>query len=386
MKEFYQIVLWTVFLSLAGCSTTGEVRKLVGADQSALIQLADQYLLQEPVPLTQFFCPRSSGGIHDFYSEGDYWWPDPDNPQGPYIRRDGQSNPENFTAHREAMRDLGRWVAALTAAYKLTRDEKYAHHALRHLQAWFVDEDTRMNPHFLYAQAIQGLVTGRGIGIIDAIHLIEVARSIQELRRLGFLADADFRNLQGWFDQFVTWLTTHPYGIDERDHGNNHSTWWAAQVAVFADLAERPELLHLCRQQFKKLLSQQFNAEGGFPDELSRTKPYNYSLFNLEAYSLLAHIASNEQDNLWTYTGAQGSLQDAWRYMFPFVADKASWPFPPDIEHFSELPIQSCGLLLAGVAYQQKSYLRTWKRLSPDRKSKEIDRTYPLRQPILWFN
>ncbi len=57
---------------------------------------ADKVLYEKPITITNFRCDRSAGGIHDFYSEGDYWWPDPENPDGPYIQRDGMSNPGNF--------------------------------------------------------------------------------------------------------------------------------------------------------------------------------------------------------------------------------------------------------------------------------------------------
>ena len=97
-----------------------------------------------PVPITNSICERSAGGIHDFYSEGDYWWPNPDDPDGPYIRRDGKTNPENFTAHRKAMRNLNQWVSALVAAYKVSGEEKYAAHALKHLNAFFLDPETLM--------------------------------------------------------------------------------------------------------------------------------------------------------------------------------------------------------------------------------------------------
>lgn len=383
---FKKMLLVVCVLSIFSCKTQQKLIQPSDFATTKIIQEANLYLQQEPIPLTNFTSERSAGGIQDFYSEGDYWWPNPDDPDGPYIRRDGQTNPENFTAHREAMRDLSRWVAALTAAYKITKDEKYARQALRHLNAWFVDPATMMNPSLLYAQAIKGVVTGRGIGIIDTIHLIEVAKSIQELRELGFLSDADFTSLQSWFDQYATWLNTHPYGTDERDHGNNHSTWWAAQVAAFADLANRPDLMKVARQQFKKLLAAQMDATGGFPEELSRTKPYNYTLFNLEGYAVLAHIASTSNDNLWTHQTENGNLRTAWDFMVPYIEDKSTWIKPPDIQHFEELPIQSSGLLFAGLAYENDNFIQLWKKLSSERKSKEIDRNFPLRQPILWID
>jgi len=362
-----------------------EVSKELRHEQNAtIVKLADSYLNQKPVPLTDFSCPRSAGGIHDFYSEGDYWWQNPEDPDGPYIRRDGQSNPNNFLEHRKAMRNLNRWVSTLVSAYKLTNDEKYARHALNHLNTFFINKDTYMTPNLLYAQAIKGRVTGRGIGIIDTIHLIETAKAISTLEELGFLTGSTLAGLKEWFEQYVDWLTTHPYGLDEKDHGNNHSTWWAAQVAAFAQLAEREDLLQVARGQFKKLLPQQMAEDGSFPDELSRTKPYSYTLFNLEGYSVLAEIASTPGDNLWDYTADSKSLRTGWEFMVPYMKDKAAWTRPPDVQHFDELPIQSAGLLFAAKAYNNQEFMTVWSALSPERKSEEIIRTYPLWNPILW--
>jgi len=353
-------------------------------DKFALQTEADRYLGQAPVPLTDSRSPRSAGGPNDFYSEGDYWWPDPENPKGPYIRRDGNTNPENFVAHRIAMRNTSRWIATLVAAYKATGDKKYAKHALLHLKTFFLDADTRMNPNLLYAQAIQGRHTGRGIGIIDTIHLIEIAQAIQVLINMGYLPKPEEEGLKAWFNDYATWMSTHQYGIDERDHGNNHSTWWAAQIAAFAKLAGRKDLLELSRKRYKDLLAVQMDSIGGFTDELGRTKPYIYMLFNLEGYSVLAEIASTEKDNLWEYEVANGSLRTAWNFMLPAIKDKANWTYPPDIQNFDEVPIQSPGMLFAAQAYKSSEMLTTWMRLSPVRKSKEIDRNFPLRHPSLW--
>lgn len=382
--QSYYWTLPAVLFLIVGCSGFNHDEPTALFDREQILREADSYLQQAPVPITAFRAERSAGGIHDFYSEGDYWWPDPENPDGPYIRKDGQTNPDNFTAHREAMRDLSRWVAALTAAYQLTGDEKYADKALEHLRAWFLDEATLMNPSLLYAQAIKGRVTGRGIGIIDTIHLVEVARSIQVLAERGFLDGADLAGLKNWFDQYVTWLTTHPYGIDERDNGNNHSTWWAAQVAAFADLTGREDLRAIAQEQFKKLLSEQMDETGGFPEELSRTKPYNYTLFNLEGFAVIAYFASTAEDDLWNYQSEDGSLQKAIDFMTPYLLNKSEWPYPPDVQHFDELPIQSAFPLFAAEAYGKEAYLQVWKELPKERKSKEVDRNFPLRQLILW--
>lgn len=361
-----------------------DVLMFVEVNENDLLNRAEAYLLQAPVPITAASSPRSQGGIHDFYSEGDYWWPDPDQPDGPYIRRDGESNPDNFVAHRQAMRKLNQWVAALVAAYKLSGDERFAAHAVTHLLTFFVDPATRMNPNLLYAQAIKGRVSGRGIGIIDTIHLIEIVRAIEVLAELDYLEGKQLKALKDWFASYGQWLNTHEYGIDEKNHGNNHSTWWAAQVAAFGRLTGDAALVAVAREQFKKLLAEQMAEDGSFPDELARTKPYSYSLFNLEGYAVLAEFASVPTDNLWTYDSPNGSLKQAWDFMLPAVKDKSQWTYPPDVQHFSELPIQSPGMLFAARAYQDEDMVRVWSALDPVRKSEEINRTYPIREPVLW--
>ena len=152
-----------------------------------MLGAAERYLREPPVTVTAFPAARSAGGRHDFYSEGDYWWPDPRSPDSPYVRRDGETNPENFVAQRDAMRRLSQVVPALVAAFQITGDARYAGAAAAHLDAWFVNESTRMSPHLLYGQAIKGRATGRGTGIIDTIHLVEVARAAWVLERMGYL-------------------------------------------------------------------------------------------------------------------------------------------------------------------------------------------------------
>src|SRR2546421_3459609 len=207
---------------------------LANFDRARVLKAANQYLSEKPITVTATSSPRSAGGVHDFFSEADYWWPDPKDPNGPYVQRDGMSNPDNFVEHRRALMKLSVQVPALVAAWKLTKDNRYARAAASHLRAWFVDERTRMNPNLQYAQAIHGRTTGRGTGIIDTIHLVEVVRSIPFLVESKSLSSADSEGLRQWFAQYVDWLTTSKNGLDERDAKNNHGTWWVTQVAELA--------------------------------------------------------------------------------------------------------------------------------------------------------
>jgi len=280
---------------------------LAAYERPRVVAQAEAVLAAAPRTVTAARNPRSAGGLHDFSSEGDYWWPDPKHPDGPYIQRDGLSNPDNFVAHRQALLAFGRTFDALAAAYRLTHDERFAAAAVSHLHAWFVDPATRMNPNLLYSQAIKGLNTGRSIGVIDTLHLAEVALGIEALRGAKAFSKDEEAAVTGWFRDYLTWLTTHPYGLDESKAKNNHGTCAWLQIACFAHLTGNTEKLAAARQRLKEvLLPSQMAADGSFPEELRRTKPYGYSIFNLDVMTALAVVASTPEENLLTWSLPDG--------------------------------------------------------------------------------
>jgi Alginate lyase len=359
---------------------------LAEIERERVLAAARSYLSEPPVTVTASRSSRSAGSLHDYFSEADYWWPDPQDPSGPYVQRDGQSNPENFDDHRKAMRRLSVQVPALAAAWTLTREKSFAEAAGRHLRAWFVDEETRMNPHLQYAQAIRGRVTGRGIGIIDTLHLVEVARAVEALEGSPALSPPERREVIRWFAEYVEWMTTHPYGIEEKNARNNHATCWVLQVAAFARLTGRESLLEECRTRFKTVLvPDQMAADGSFPQELRRTKPYAYSLFNLEALAAVAQSLTTPADDLWRFELPDGrGLRRAMAYMEPFVRDKKSWPRPPDVMYDADWPMRQSSLLFAGLAYDRADYLELWRSLPADSQVEEVVRNFFVRQPLLW--
>ncbi len=271
-------------------------------DRARTLRAADRYLRESPATITAFAAARSEGGKHDYFSEGDYWWPDPANPGGPYIQRDGHSNPDNFNDHRLALIRLSVQMPALSAAWLLTKKQPYAALAAKHLQAWFLDESTRMNPNLEYAQAVHGRSTGRGIGIIDTLHLVEVARAATLLEGSPALTNTVRDGVKQWFSEYLRWMTTSPHGIEERETKNNHGSCWVLQVAEFARFTGNADLAGFCRSRFKSVLvPNQIAENGSFPEELRRTKPYGYCLFNLDALAAACHVLSTPGDNLWTF-------------------------------------------------------------------------------------
>src|SRR6202453_2468773 len=204
-------------------------------DRARILHAAALYVDLPPRTITSYPSSQSRGGPHIFFSQADFFCPTPADPNGKYINRDGQSNPDNFNDHRKAMIALSIQMPALTAAWVLTRDRRYGQHAADHLRAWFIAPATRMNPNLEYSQGVHGVSTGRSYGIIDTLHLVEVARAASVLGD-QMLTGTERASLHGWFSDYLHWMKTSEKGIAERDTLNNHAVCWALQAAEFARL------------------------------------------------------------------------------------------------------------------------------------------------------
>lgn len=351
-----------------------------------ILKEANQDLKEKPITITAYVSSRSAGGKHDFYSEGDYWWPDPNNPNGPYIRKDGLTNPDNFVSHRLAMIRFSRIIGALASAYQITGDQKYVKQAILHLRAWFINPETKMNPNLEYAQAIKGLYTGRGIGIIDTIHLLDVVQGILVME--DHLNPDDLKAVKDWFSSYLNWLMTSKNGQDEMNAKNNHGTCFTLQVAEFARLTGDKKLLNFCANRYETiLLPNQMAENGSFPLEMKRTKPFGYSIFNLEAMTTLCQVLSAANYPEFDFqTKDNRSIKNGISFLFPYLKDKSKWPLKPDVMYWNDWPIASCFLLFGAKHYDEGEWLQTWKDLDHDPKEEEIIRNMPIKYPVIWLN
>jgi hypothetical protein len=364
------------------------VKQLMAIERDRVISRADKFLSEKPRTVTASSSPRSAGGKHDFYSEGPYWWPDPANPDGPFIRHDGLRFPGRFKEHDDDLRYFSWIVGTHTSAWILTGKEKYVRAAMEHLRAWFVDTATLMNPNMLYAQAIRGINTGRGTGIIDAGQLMDVAQSVVLLEKSPYVSANDIGQIKAWFTRFLAWLTTHPYGIYEMNAKNNHGSWWHAQVASYARLVGDNKVLQLCRDRYKEiLLPNQMASNGSFPEELARTKPYSYSLFNLDATASLLWIISDKSFDGWNYSLPDGrGLWKGLDYMLPFLRDKTRWTGGKDVDHWDGQPDARQFMLFASIAGNNPAWFDLWKSLDEKKYTDETRLAIMLKNPLLWIN
>ncbi|HEV8378431.1 MAG TPA: alginate lyase family protein [Tepidisphaeraceae bacterium] len=376
-----------LFALLRGAVICGAAIDVGEIDRQRILKAADVALRIEPITITKFRAQLSEGGLHDFYSNGDYWWPDPARPDGlPYIQRDGESNPNNFSAHRMALRDMRDAVAALAAAYKITGDDRYVLKAVELLRVFFLDPATRMNPNLQYAQAIPGRSPGRGIGIIDALHLIEVPVAIEVMTKWSKFPPEASAGLKKWFGEFADWMVASKNGQEEAKAKNNHSVAYFLQLAVYATFSGDQKKVADCRGQYKEVfLPDQMAVDGSFPRELSRTKPYGYSIFQLDNLIALAQMLSTSDDDLWKFTLPDGrGAKKGMEFLYPYLADKGKWPKKPDIASWEAWPARQPCLLFAGLAFGDEKYLELWKKLPADPEDAEVRRNIAITQPVLW--
>ncbi len=347
-----------------------------------------QEALKAPVlHITDVPSPKSEGGRHDYYSNGDYWWPDPNSPDGlPFIQKDGQTNPGNFNSHRIILRQMRTNVVFLTSAYCLTGKEEYAQKAVQHLKEFFLDKETYMAPHLSYAQAIQGRCPGRGIGIIDTLHLVDVVFAAEKLKMSHDMNTDVYTGLKKWFSKYLGWMLTDSNGIEEMNKDNNHGVCFFVQAAAFALFTENERIADFCRDYYKKQLLKQAAENGSFPRELGRTKPYNYSIFVVDNMAALCHLLSKPDDDLWEYETENGrSIIKALDFITPYILDKESWPYPPDVMHFDAFPARAGFMMVAGCSLGRKELLDLYDRLPAESTDEEARRNIAARQPMLWM-
>lgn len=293
-----------------------------------LLQEADECLALPLEKVTDGDVPPS-GNKQDFFTIGKYSWPNPDTPDGmPWIRRDCDINPESFGPHY----DLGRYnntvdrVKLLSLAWFYSGEERYAAKAAQLLRVWFIDKDTRMNPHFQYASAQPGVVDGMPIGIIFGVTLIEMVDNVKLLTLSKSWTGQDDNALKAWFAGYVNWLRTSEYGIKESKGANNHGTWYAAQVAAYSLYTGNMEPVKEMAELGKKQIAQQVSADGSLPGELRRDWAFSYSVYGLRAFTTLALCADKAGEDLWNYKTPEGtSLRRAYDFLVPFLTEQKKW-------------------------------------------------------------
>lgn len=308
-------------------TTLAALKHLVGEAEKALQLSPPSVVAKTKVP--------PSGNKHDYMSLAPYYWPDEKKKDGlPYVRRDGQVNPESRELSANdtlRVRLVGTTVETLALTYYFTHEEKYAVQAAKFLRTWFLNPATRMTPQLAFAQAILGVNDGRGTGIIEARPLAEAAAASVLLAGSAAWTEADRQGLQEWGQAYLDWLLTSKPGQEENLAKNNHGTWFDVQATRWALFLGRTETARkIVEQAATRRLAVQVEPDGRQPLELGRTASFSYACFNLLALTELAQLGEHTGFDLWHYRTPDGrTLRGALDFMVPYMGKNPQpWTLP----------------------------------------------------------
>jgi hypothetical protein len=353
-----------------------------GALRSALDKLkrdAAPMLVERNFSVVDKQLAPPSGDKHDYMSLAPYWWPNPDTANGlPYVRRDGEINPErDHASDSKSLENMTSGVETLSFAYFFTGREEYAAKAAKLLRVWFLDEATKMNPHLRFAQAIPGRSSGRAAGIIETHNLPDLIDALALLAGSKEWSGTDQQALQGWFERYLRWLSESAEARSEAKALNNHGSWYDVQVASFSLFIGKKDLAKNVVSEFAaKRIAKQIAPDGRQPYELERTQSWNYSLFNLEAMFSAASIAEKLGVDLWRDQGPdKRGIRKALDWLVPFAIGKSTWSHP----QITPLQPEKLAPFLrrAGLHYRDLSYEQVLNKISGVKPDQRINLLYP---------
>jgi Alginate lyase len=338
-----------------------------------LLKEADKLLKYAPVSVMDKTEIPPSGDKHDFMSLAPYWWPDSSKPDGlPYIRKDGMVNPEvkNYP-DKNNMPRLCENIYYLSLAYYYSNDEKYAKHASKLLQVWFLDSATKMNPNLKFGQAVKGRNDGRGAGIIDTRQFVFAIDAINLVKSSKSWTKKCHTGMQQWFTGYLNWLTTSDIGKDELDAKNNHGVWYDAQALAMAVFIDNKKAAGEIINRAVDRLDAQMDKDGFFPLEMERTTSLHYSVFILNAFYIIAELSTQSATDFWTLKTKSGkSLQLGLQALLPYISKEKKWfgqqikefnnadAYPLFIRGASKLNCNSCAEALRKIAGEQNVIYR----------------------------
>lgn len=297
-----------------------------------LLEKADESLKQGVFSVVQKTQIPPSGDKHDYISIGPYWWPDPIKEDGlPWIRRDGEINPltRDSNTDYEVKNKFFNNSYDLALAYFFSDDINYGNKALELLQVWFVNEETKMNPNLNFAQAIPGLNTGRGIGIIEFSGIVKILSTIKILELKSKMDSTTSKSLRLWFAEYLNWLQTSENGLFEKNTKNNHGVWYDVQIVSILLFLDRIEEAKLVLEEVKFMrIAVQIESDGKQPHELARTKSLSYSTMNLKGLTYLSYFGKKLGIDLWNFKATNGaSIRNAYEYLKPFAKGNMKWEY-----------------------------------------------------------
>lgn len=301
-------------------------------EYKALIKLANKLLSRDVFSVVHKTGVPPSKSKHDYLSIAPYYWPNPKSKNGlPYIRKDGKVNPEtrnNFTDILEKSNFVSA-VKTLTKAFFFSEDDKYARKNIAFIEAWFINDASKMNPNVNFGQGVPGRFDGRCFGIIEFGDFIEILKFLEIAKQKEILSIKTEQAMFQWFSEFAYWLQNSDLGKQEATRKNNHGTHYDVLLLnILLYLNRIEEVKNYLLTISKNRIYSQIEPDGRQPLELARTKSFSYSVMNLHGFLELAIIGKKVGVNLWDASSKDGrSIKAGYQYMLPYLTGEKEWEY-----------------------------------------------------------
>lgn len=300
-----------------------------------LVNVAEAYCKEAPLTIINKPYLPISRKANDYISLSTYAWPDTNKANGlPYVLRDGYRNPNADDFDFPKLAEMTNRIQVLGLAWYVTKKDKYAEKALEQIRVWFINKNTRMNPHMKYAQVVPGQNKSKGqsYGVIDGYYFVKMLDALILLEDYPKFKKSEQGKVKRWFADFLKWLTTSEMGLKEYESKNNHGTSYDGQVLAYSIYTGNKKKTEDVITHFaEKRLKQQIESDGSQPFELKRTRSFSYSVLNIERamdFLLMAEFNGMPlpSEDLVTFLKSV-------EYLLPYtVGDIRTWPYKQVID------------------------------------------------------
>jgi hypothetical protein len=225
------------------------------------------------------------------------------------IVRDGEQNreavrgtPESAAFDRYRLGDMIEAVTSLALAAHFDGKAEFGAHAATLVRAWFLNPETRMNPHMRFAQIpLSAPNDGSGRGVVDFRDFWALCDALRLLARSGAITAPEETQLKAWFRAFLADVARYGGLVSAN---NNIGVWHDVLFATLAAYSDETNALAAVLSRASLRIHRQTQPWGPQPAELTRAMPLHYSLFGLQGMISLAWIGRHSGIDLWKYAGA----------------------------------------------------------------------------------
>ncbi len=236
------------------------------------------------------------------------------------------NSPRYNKSDRTQLHGFIRALETLAYAWYFLEDPRYARAAVTLSYRFLLHNRTGMEPHLNRASY---QTSGRVVpyGVVETAELPRVVDALELISNSRYYTPSFRSAVKGWFLDLLVWLITSRQGREAEYLKNNIAVQYDVQVATYALFTDRAHIAKRVVEAAKhRRVATQIASNGSMPEELSRTRSWDYSTENAKYFARLAMIGTRVGVNLWRYRARSGGgVRRALNFLVPFAQKRRRW-------------------------------------------------------------